>query len=521
MMSQFRHLLYSIMLLTSAMWRMAREDPRAFREKIVERIRASSAVDRVPRRAFRRIIGDRQRSKVEILFDNGAFGELASLQNSIEFRCLSRSDRRKVERARERSYLLSSKIPSSVPTSCLGIAPKVIYFLTNSVPYTQSGYTFRSHETAKALVSDGVDIVAVTRFAYPIVVGKFPKRGEDLVDGVRYIRQIGTKYPGSLLNRNELSVKMLLSTIRAQGANIIHTTTDYNNALVVSEAANRAGVPWVYEVRGELESTWLSRHPKEQQESLKQSDFYLAARALETECMKSAAAVIALSEVSRKQLIGRGVNPDKILVFPNAVDEEFIGKTHDRAVLREELGLLDDFLEPDATLVGTVTSIVGYEGIDDLLHAASLTSNISVLIVGEGIDRPRLEHLVQELGMEARVLFVGRQPNSTIWKWYGALDAFVVPRKDTQVCRTVTPIKALMAQALGVEIITSDIPALREITGGLGTYVTPESPESLARALAQIAPNQPRNPESIIWASEHTWKANASRLSALYNDLLR
>lgn len=123
--------------------------------------------------------------------------------------------------------------------------------------------------------------------------------------------------------------------------------------------------------------------------------------------------------------------------------------------------------------------------------------------------------------MEARVLFVGRQPNSTIWKWYGALDAFVVPRKDTQVCRTVTPIKALMAQALGVEIITSDIPALREITGGLGTYVTPESPESLARALAQIAPNQPRNPESIIWASEHTWKANASRLSALYNDLLR
>src|SRR5699024_12510173 len=121
MMSQFRQLLYSIMSLTSAMWRMAREDPRAFREKIVERIRASSAVDRVPRRAFRRIIGDRQRRKVEILFDNGAFGELASLQNSIEFRCLSRSDRRKVERGRERSYLLSSKIPWSVIISCLRI----------------------------------------------------------------------------------------------------------------------------------------------------------------------------------------------------------------------------------------------------------------------------------------------------------------------------------------------------------------------------------------------------------------
>lgn len=42
--------------------------------------------------------------------------------------------------------------------------------------------------------------------------------------------------------------------------------------------------------------------------------------------MHAANAVVALSEVSKLQLVDRGIDPNKIVVIPNAVEEQFIGK---------------------------------------------------------------------------------------------------------------------------------------------------------------------------------------------------
>src|SRR5699024_4787124 len=78
---------------------------------------------------------------------------------------------------------------------------------------------------------------------------------------------------------------------------------------------------------------------------------------------------------------------------------------------------------------------------------------------------------------------VGKQPATTIWKWYAALDIFVIPRKNQDVCRTVTPIKTLMAQANGVPVVASDLPALREVTGNKAIYFRAEYPQELAGAV--------------------------------------
>ena len=175
----------------------------------------------------------------------------------------------------------------------------------------------------------------------------------------------------------------------------------------------------------------------------------------------------ALSEISKKQLVERGVLAEKIHVIPNAVDEEFIGREFERSAIRRELGL------PDIPLVGSVTAVVDYEGLDTLIESLQhLPIKAKVLIVGEGTARPELEALASSLGMRDRVIFTGRKPQDEIWKWYAALDLFAVPRKDTQVCRTVTPIKPLMAQSLGVPVVASDLPALREVTGGFAVSYT-------------------------------------------------
>lgn len=506
-------------LLCSAMLRMAADDPALFLEKVFHRLKQS------PFRAGFKYFPSipRRKTAVQRMFDEGQLRALQDIFTSgtetISYEALSSADKHRVTSASERLQLLEKEVKrvnsgSELRTLQKEGAPCVLFYLTNSLPHTMSGYTYRSHNTLLALKQSGVRVAAMTRLAYPLVVGKWPKKDCEVVEGISYFRSLPRSYPGSLTERLEIEVELLVKQARELGADILHTTTDYNNALVVAEAARQLGVPWVYEVRGELESTWLSKQPDERQPALVKSDFYQLARRQETACMKAANAVVTLSEVSKAELLDRGVSREKITVVPNAVHDELVDIGFDRSLLRKELGL------EDTTTVGTVTSVVEYEGIDVLLRAVVSIPEIRVLIVGDGSSRIELEKLTKELGLSDRVLFVGQQPNESIWKWYAVLDAFVVPRRDTPVCRRVTPIKPLQAQALGVPVIASDLPALREITGQYAHYFQPEDTEELSNYLRVLERLDSEKLEGgKEWAKKHTWKHNARRYKEIYHDL--
>src|SRR5699024_5848655 len=229
---------------------------------------------------------------------------------------------------------------------------------------------------------------------------------------------------------------------------------------------------WIYETRGELHKTWLSKRNPGIQELAVHSEFFLASQNRELEAMEKSAALVQLSKVSKRQSTSQGISASKIHIVPNAVSESELGRSFTKPEIREELGL-----SGCKTLVGTITSIVQYEGLDDLIKAIKLLPEVKCIIVGEGETKPTLERLVHELGLEERVRFVGKQPTATIWKWYSALDIFVIPRKNQEVCRSVTPIKTLMAQANGVPVVSSDLPALREVTGNRAVYFPAENPK--------------------------------------------
>ena len=167
--------------------------------------------------------------------------------------------------------------------------------------------------------------------------------------------------------------------------------------------------------------------------------------------------------------------------------------------------------------MGSVTSVVDYEGLDVLIESMlELPDNYVALIVGDGTARPGLEQLAESLGVADRVLFVGRQPSADIAKWYAVLDVFVVPRHDTLVCRTVTPMKALSAQALGVPVVASDLPALREVTGGVETYVPPGDAVALAAAILGVKGTD----AGKEWAATRTWSMAAASFQRIYESLL-
>lgn len=485
-------------------------DPSAFREKLSERLRIDGLFHQASGIDWR--ISQAERSDLRKLADRG---ELVAVLEKV-LRKDTRSSWRDLKFARkcaEDLTLLQREVPvgKKIEDAKVGSTTKVLHLLNNSLPYTTSGYTVRTQQMIKSQQEAGINALGMTRFAYPAVIGRIATSPRIKVDRVTYLANLGWLFPSSKMKRHNLAVDEVVRQARRYSVDLIHATTDYQNALVAADAAQILGIPWVYEIRGQLESTWLANQPDPLRETARASDHYVLARSQETACMKAASAVVVLSEISREDCIRRGVIPQKIHVIPNAVDEELIGYQFDRNGIRRSLGL-----DPDVTLVGTVTSVVAYEGLDVLIRALELLpTTFSILIVGDGVERPNLEALALRLGLSDRVIFAGKQPSNDIWKWYAALDVFVVPRIDTKVTRVVTPLKPLAALALGIPVVASDLPALREVTGGKAAYFPSGSIEHLATELQKAT--EYTDPTSRDFVLTRTWTQNAQRYLELYS----
>lgn len=385
---------------------------------------------------------------------------------------------------------------------------RVLHYLTNSSPYTKSGYTERTESVLKSQSWAGLQPMAVTRLGYPAVIGKLRvTAGEERKEiAVRHL--IPTVFPWSRKRYRELAVRKLVQTIESEAIDVLHTTSGFQNAIIVSEAAKISGIPWVYEVRGQLESTWLSKLPEQLQEMARHSDKYRRSQEQEIKAMNAAGGVVLLSETQKAALRERGLRNKNISVIPNALDEDTHFLEADSSRVRKLLGL------EGKKVVGIVTSVVAYEGIETLIEAGAAANNHPVLlIVGDGEDLPRLEQLARQFGIEDRVIFPGRVGKEEIPDWYAAMDIFVVPRIDSEVTRIVTPLKTLKAQALGIPVIASDLPALREVTGGHAQYFEAGNAQELTRLL-ESKPTEPQ--EARHFAAGRNWKANGQKYREMY-----
>src|SRR5699024_33422 len=256
---------------------------------------------------------------------------------------------------------------------------------------------------------------------------------------------------------------------------------------------------------------WLSNPTLKGRERQTSSENYQIRRNLETKYAQAADGVIALSEVSKNDLIERGVPSHKIHVVPNSVSEKLLNLKIDKQLLRTELGL------DDGVWIGAITAVVGYEGLDTmLLGLLELPENLKLVVVGSGDSLTRLKKLAEDIGVLPRVWFVGKVEHDQVWKWYASIDALVVPRRNDPVCRTVTPLKPLEAMALGIPVVASDLPALREVTGSRACYFEADNPKDLAEKIIEVLAGLYDYGGAREWAKTRSWKHSAAELRLVY-----
>lgn len=398
---------------------------------------------------------------------------------------------------------------------------RVLHVLTNSLPHTRSGYAQRSHAILRAQAEAGLQVSAVTRPGYPVQVGVPWARAVDVVDGIEYHRLTPSRLAQGQAARVRQHAALLLELVRAERPALLHTTTHYVNAMAVRAVAEACGIPWVYEVRGRLADTWAAtRGP-----AATASPRYAAFTAREAQAARAADAVVTLGEGMRQTLVTEGVDPERIVLAPNAVDARFEAPPPSRATARNHLGL-----DPDGRYVGTVSSIVDYEGLDLLVRAAARLApehpRLRLRIVGDGVALPGLRVLAHRLGIADICEFPGRVAREDAVWHHSALDVFCVPRRDLPVTRAVTPMKSVEASAIGRPVVASDLPALAELVedGVTGELFRAEDLDAFVAALGRLL-SRPEEAERLgragrDWAlATRTWSSNVTRYRDLYTAL--
>ncbi|WP_343317672.1 glycosyltransferase family 4 protein [Arthrobacter sp. TMP15] len=417
--------------------------------------------------------------------------------------------------------LLSGQGPELVPVAMVPVPGRVLHFLTNSLPHTTSGYAQRSHSILTAQQDLGAEILAVTRLGYPVQVGKIFAAGEDVVNGITYRRMIPSRLAKTADERVQQEAAELLQIALEFRPEILHTTTHFTNGLVVGAVAEALGIPWVYEVRGQLIDTWASSRTS----AAKSSQRYKAFQSSETSVMRKANSVATLGRVMKAGIVAQGVPDCKIIMVPNAVGGDFLQKPETHTVARTKLGL-----DTGCDYIGTVSSLVDYEGMDDLIEAFALLApgfpNLRLLIVGSGPVAPALKERVRHLNLSNIVIFTGRVPREQARVYHQALDIFVVPRKDLPVTRAVTPLKPVEALSCARPVVASDLPALREIVedGVNGKLYGPDNIGSLAETLSCLLLDKNEMDRLGLKGRDmvletRTWASNASVYARNYDEL--
>jgi glycosyltransferase involved in cell wall biosynthesis len=217
--------------------------------------------------------------------------------------------------------------------------------------------------------------------------------------------------------------------------------------------------------------------------------------------------------------VGRlGVDEQRILVTPTGVDLALFDDAPDRDVARRALGLRDEFV------VGWSGSFRGFHALDQLVDASARLGSVTLLLVGDGPERPRIQALADARGVDAR--FTGMVSHDRVPALLAAMDVGVVLGRADEPFH-YSPLKLTEYLAAGLPIVAPAAPHLMaQLDDRRGvTFFAAGDAAALAARLAELRDDPARRARqgrrARAGASDWSWDAQIARVSAALDPLRR
>jgi PEP-CTERM/exosortase A-associated glycosyltransferase len=398
---------------------------------------------------------------------------------------------------------------------------RILHILDHSIPL-HSGYTFRTLSILREQRALGWETFHLTGSKQENCTVP-----EEDVEGWHFYRTSAAANPISRLPvLNQVSVIHSLTARLKKVAEIVrpdilHAHSPALNAIPALHVGRRLGIPVVYEVRAFWEDAAVD-HGTSREWGLR----YRLSRSLESYALKRADAVTTICEGLRGDILGRGIAPEKVTVIPNAVNIENFsaGKSRDPQLARD-IGI------EGKPLLGFIGSFYAYEGLAVLLQALpemlSVNPDIRVMLVGGGPQEKELKTIAAQLGLEDKVIFIGRVPHEQVQRYYNLIDILVYPRLRMRLTDLVTPLKPLEAMAQGRLVMASDVGGHRELIQDkkTGVLFVAGDPAALASEVLNLLSSPDLWPGLRMAArsfveTHRSWPVSVARYQDIYAPLV-
>jgi glycosyltransferase involved in cell wall biosynthesis len=224
-----------------------------------------------------------------------------------------------------------------------------------------------------------------------------------------------------------------------------------------------------------------------------------------------AAGVAAVSGALRERLIELGASGTRVQVLHNGVDLELFAP-QDRASARRELGL-----NADGPIVLSVGSLIPVKAVDLVVRAVAALAKATLVIVGDGPERPALQRLARDLSLEQRVRFLGSMAQARLVIAYNAADVLVLASG-----REGFPNVLLEALACGTPVVATAVGGMPEIVRepAAGRLVQECTPEAIAAALRAVLADPPARAAVRAYAERFAWGPTTAAQIRLFRSIL-
>ena len=384
-------------------------------------------------------------------------------------------------------------------------------------------------ELAEELSRSGHSVSVVTGFPnYPTGIlypgFKLGLLRRETVGGIRMARTFefpyhGTNSIGRMLNYLSTMITTPIGSFFVPQCDVMYV---WHPPLTIGVSAwlisRLHGIPFIYDVQDIWpESVVLSG-------MLRNKSIIRMLSLLERFIYRRADHIFVVTRGARENLLGKGVNPEKVSVMPHWIDETRSAgidcETRQRA--RRTCGWTGKFVSLFAGNIGIV------QGLDTVVRAAALLprdGNFLISLVGDGADKQSLLALAKSLDMGDRIQFLDRHPAEKMPALMEAADVLLVHLNRDPLAHWTIPTKIFAYLAAGKPVLAAmEGPGADLVTdSAAGITVPPEDPAAMSESIRSLRDLPPEDRAAMGRRGREYLSANFSRRAVLaqYEQKLR
>jgi glycosyltransferase involved in cell wall biosynthesis len=364
-----------------------------------------------------------------------------------------------------------------------------ILFLTDNFPPEVNAPASRTFEHCREWVKAGHDVTVMT------CAPNFPK-GEvyqgyrnklwqsERMDGIRVIRvwtyiTANHGFMKRVLDYQSFMVMAILTSHFVRGVDLVIGTSPQFFTVCAAYIVSRIKlIPFVFELR----DIW-----PESIEAVGAMRNSLAIRLLEKLELflyRKASLVVAVTHSFRRNLMARGIEPDKIQVITNGVDISRFHPQPKDSELTARFELTGKFV---AGYIGTHGMA---HGLETILEAANHLRQqpggdaFRFIFLGDGACKSALQKKAKTMGL-SHVIFIDSVPKEEVVKYWSLLDVAIIHLKKTDLFTKVIPSKLFECMGMGIPVLHGVAGESAEIveSEGVGLVFEPENALKLCEGL--------------------------------------